>query len=65
LFRNSYLKILNIASLVSSIRGVQDFQDLQEEVDYVQVEVDHSDDVLFGAERFHDHLRVEDDEARE
>lgn len=47
------------------LHGVQDTQDVQEEIDDVQVEVDGGQDVLLGGELFHQQVGVIDDEAAE
>lgn len=47
------------------LHGVEDTQDVQEEVDDVQVEVDGGQDVLLGRELLHQQVGVEDDETAE
>lgn len=47
------------------LHGVQDTQDVQEEIDDVQVEVDGGQDVLLGGELFHQQVGVIDDETAE
>lgn len=47
------------------LHGVEDTQDVQEEVDYVQVEVDGSQNVLLGWQLAHQNVGVVDDEAAE
>lgn len=47
------------------LHGVQETQDVQEEVDNVQVEVDGGQDVLLGRELLHQQVGVVDDEATE
>jgi len=47
------------------LHGVQDTQDMQEEVDDVQVEVDGGQDVLLGGQLVHQEMGVVDDEATE
>ena len=51
--------------LLFSVDFFQNFEDLNEEIDNVQVELDGGQDVLFSAEPGHDHLGVHDDEQRE
>lgn len=51
--------------LLVLLHGVEDTQDMQEEVDYVQVEVDGGQDVLLGWQLAHQNVCVVDDEAAE
>lgn len=52
-------------SLSVLLHGVEDTQDVQEQVDNVQVEVDGGQYVLFGRQLAHQNVRVVDDEAAE
>ena len=46
-----------------AIHFLQDFEDLDEQVDDVQVEFDCGDDVFFRWHSFHDHLGVKENES--
>lgn len=47
------------------LHGVQETQDVQEEVDDVKVEVDGGQDVLLRGELLHQQVGVKDDETAE
>ena len=54
-----------MTSRLFSVDFLQNFEDLNEEIDYVQVELDCVQNVLLSTEPGHDHLGVHDDEHGE
>ena len=54
-----------MTSWLFSVDFLQNFEDLNEEIDYVQVELNGGQDVLLSTEPGHDHLGVHDDEHGE
>lgn len=56
---------MNTELLSVLLHGVEQTQDVQEEVDNVQVQVDGGQDVLLGGELLHEQVGVVDDETAE
>lgn len=56
---------LILLSALVALELIEQAQDLDEQIHNVHVQVDHTDDVLLGAQVLHDQLRVIDDVDRE
>lgn len=47
------------------LHGVENAQDVQEQVDYVQVQIDGCQDVFLGGQLMHQQVGIENDEPAE
>ena len=61
--RRKAVPFIPICSITT--RLFEDSEDVDEQIDNVQVELNGSNDVFFGGDFVHDHLRVEDNEETE
>ena len=55
---------MTVFSYLVFLHGINNFEYLQEKVYYVQIEINDTNYIFFGAERFHDHLSVIDNKSR-
>ena len=55
---------MTVFSYLVFFHGINNFEYLQEKVYYVQIEINDTNYIFFGAERFHNHLSVIDNKRR-